>query len=225
VTRAGNHADTDTGTPCSPEPDRGVDRCSVGFRAYLRLAIPVATLFAVVYFGANWLAAHSPRHYRLYFNWELSIPFVPAMIYVYASILILFLLPPLLLKRHEFAALARAMVAVILVAAASFLLLPAEPGFQRPAHVPGYDAVFQALYALDQPYNLVPSLHIACAALCVAALLHAGPRTALKLGLLLWAVLLSVSVLLVHQHHLLDVVTGWLLGLAAYRLVYLPRAP
>jgi membrane-associated phospholipid phosphatase len=70
----------------------------------------------------------------------------------------------------------------------------------------------------------VPSLHVACSALCVATLLHAGPRATVKLGLLLWAGLLSVSVLLVHQHHLLDVLTGWLLGLAAYRLVYLRRA-
>ncbi len=206
-------------------PDPGGDRSGIDFPAYLRLAIPVGLLFAVVYFTLNWLTAQRARHYRLYFDWELSIPFVPAMIYVYASILVLFLLPPVLLRRRAFAALAGAMVVVILVAAASFLLLPAEPGFQRPAQVPGYDAVFQTLYALDQRYNLVPSLHVACSALCIAALLHADPRALIKLGLLLWAGLLSVSVVLVHQHHLLDVATGWLLGLAAYQLVYLPRSP
>jgi membrane-associated phospholipid phosphatase len=222
VTRAGNRVDT--GAPRPPAPERRGDDGGIGFPAYLRLAIPVGLLFAVVYFTINRFTAHRPVHYRLYFDWELAVPFVPAMIYVYASILVLFLLPPLLLKRHEFVALARAMVAVILVAAATFLLLPAEPGFQRPAQVPGYDAVFQALYALDQRYNLVPSLHVACSALCIAALLRAGPRPALKLGLMLWAVLLSLSVLLVHQHHLLDVLTGWLLGLAAYRLVYRRRA-
>ena len=155
----------------------------------------------------------------------MAIPFVPALTYVYASILLRVLLPPLLLWLHAFAALARALVAVILVAAAVFLLLPAEPGFQRAAQVPGYAAVYQTLYALDRPYNLLPSLHVACTALCIAALLHTGPRTVIQLGLLVWAGLLSVSVVLVHQHHLLDVVTGWLLGLAAYRLVYLPRAP
>ena len=207
--------------PAAPDP--GGDRGATGLGAYLRLAVPVGALFAVVYFSLNWFTAHRPGHYRLYLDWELAIPFVPAMIYVYASILLLFLLPPLLLSRHAFTALARAMAVVILVAAAAFLLFPAEPGFQRPAHVPGYDALYRTLYALDQPYNLVPSLHIACAALCIAALLHAGPRTVIRLGLMLWAGLLSASVLLVHQHHLLDVVTGWLLGLAAYRLVYLPR--
>jgi membrane-associated phospholipid phosphatase len=220
VTRAARQADP-ADRPAAADP--GSDSGGTGLRTYLRLAIPVGTLFAVVYFTLNWLTAHRPGHYRLYFAWELSIPFVPAMIYVYASILVLFLLPPLLLRRHAFAALARAMVVVILVAAATFLLVPAESGFQRPARVPGYDVVYQTLYALDQPYNLVPSLHIACAALCIAALLHAGPRTVIKRGLLVWAGLLSVSVVLVHQHHLLDVVTGWLLGLAAYRLVYLPR--
>jgi len=220
VIRAGRQTNP-ADRPAAPDPDS--DRGGTGLGAYLRLAVPVGTLFALVYFSLNWFTAHRPGHYRLYFDWELSIPFVPAMIYVYASILVLFLVPPVLLRRHAFAALARAMVVVILVAAAVFLLLPAEPGFQRPAQVPGYDAAYQTLYALDKPYNLMPSLHIACAALCIAALLHAGPRTLIKLGLLMWAGLLSVSVVLVHQHHLLDVVTGWLLGLAAYWLVYLPR--
>jgi len=222
VSRAASHG----GSVASgrPAPNPGGDRGIAAFAAYLRVAIPVGMLFCVVYFAINWLTARRALHYRLYFDWELSIPFVPAMIYAYASILVLFLLPPLLLRRHQFPALARAMVSVILVAAATFLLLPAEPGFQRPAQVPGYDAVFRALYALDQRYNLVPSLHVACSALCVAALLHARPSAAVKLGLLLWAALLSLSVVLVHQHHLLDVLGGWLLGLAAFRLVYVRQA-
>ena len=190
---------------------------------YLRLAVPVGALFAVVYFASNWITAQRVQHYRLYFDWELAIPFVPAMIYVYASILVLFLLPPLFMRRRELAALVRTTLVVLLVAAAVFLLLPAEPGFQRPAQVPGYDAVFQTLYAFDRPYNLVPSLHVACSVLCIAALLHASRSAAVRLGLLAWAALLSASVLLVHQHHLLDVLSGWLLGLAAYRLVYRRR--
>jgi len=213
VSRAGRHAGAGT-------TEHAVARLT----AYLRLAIPVGALFAAVYFTSNWFSGQRPRLYHLYWEWELAIPFVPVMIYAYASVLLLLLLPGVLLGRRQFPALARAMVAVILVAALVFVLLPAEPGFQRPARVPGYELLFGALYALDKPYNLVPSLHVACSALCVAALLHAGPRIAVKTGLLLWAGLLSVSVLLVHQHHLLDVASGWLLGLAAYRLVYLRRA-
>lgn len=211
MSRAGRHADA------QPAAERAI----ANLAAYLRLAIPVGALFAAVYFASNWFSGQRSRLYQLHGEWELAVPFVPAMIYAYASILLLLLLPGLLLRRRQFPALARAMVAVILVAALTFVLLPAQPGFQRPAQVPGYQPIFEALYALDQPYNLVPSLHVACSALCVAALLHAGPPVAVKLGLLIWAGVLSASVLLVHQHHLLDVASGWLLGLAAYRLVYL----
>jgi membrane-associated phospholipid phosphatase len=208
----------------APHPAPDADPQHRGaFASYLRLALPSGLLFAAVYFATNWFTAQRAHHYRLYFDWELSIPFVPAMIYAYASILVLFLLPPLLMKPRQFPALARALLVVLVAAAAVYLLLPAEPGFQRPGRVPGYDALFQALYALDQRYNLLPSLHIACAVLCIAALLHARPSVPVRLGLALWAGLLSVSVLLVHQHHLLDVLGGWLLGVLVYRLYYLRR--
>lgn len=210
--------------PAAPSQRATAARDATRLLAYLRLAVPVGTLFAVVYFASNWITGQRSRLYQLHGQWELAIPFVPAMIYPYASIVLLLLLPGLLLRRAQFPGLARAMVAVIMVAALTFLVLPAQPGFQRPAQVPGYQLLFGALYALDQPYNLVPSLHVACTTLCVAVLLHRPAARVLKLALLLWAGLLSASVVLVHQHHLLDVASGWLLGLAAYRLVYLRTA-
>ena len=38
--------------------------------------------------------------------------------------------------------------------------------------------------------------------------------------MLLWLVLISASVVFVHQHHLFDIVTGFVLALVIYRLVY-----
>jgi membrane-associated phospholipid phosphatase len=190
-------------------------------RAYLQYAVPVAVLFCVCYFSLNWLTARRSLHYRLYFDWELAIPFVPAMIVVYASIFGLFLLPGVVLPGERLAPLARTLVAVILVAAATFLLLPADLGFQRSTPDSIFRPIFQLLYALDRPHNLVPSLHIACAVPCLAALLDSVTAAPLKWALWVWGGLLSASVLLVHQHHLLDVLSGWLLGIAAYRLVYL----
>ena len=51
---------------------------------YARLAIPVLALFALVYFGANWITSRRAGNYHLYFDWELAFPSVPGMIYVYA---------------------------------------------------------------------------------------------------------------------------------------------
>jgi membrane-associated phospholipid phosphatase len=196
---------------------RGVHNVPV----YVRLATPVLVLFAVVYFGTNWITSQRTGNHRLFFEWELAIPFVPGMIYVYASLLILLLLPALTLTRRQLPALARAMLATLLVASAIYLLLPADLGFERPGYVPGYDAIYQALYSLELPHNLVPSLHIATSALLIAAVLHNTSSRWIRLGLILWCMLICVSVLLVHQHHILDVISGLLLGIVNYRLVYL----
>ena len=188
---------------------------------YARLAIPVLVLFAVVYFGTNWITSQRTGNYRLFFEWELAIPFVPGMIYVYASLLVLLLLPALTLTRRQLPALARAMLATLFVASAIYLLLPAELGFERPGYVAGYDVVYQALYSLELPHNLVPSLHIATSTLLIAAVLHNTSSRWIRLGLVLWCMLICVSVLLVHQHHILDAISGLLLGIVNYRLVYL----
>lgn len=187
---------------------------------YARLAVPLSLLFAVVYFGTNWITSRRTGNYRLYFEWELAIPFVPSMMYVYASLLVLLLLPAFTHTRAQLIALARALVTALFVAAAVYLLLPAELGFVRPGQVPGYNAVFQALYALEMPHNLVPSLHVAASTLFIAALYRNLSSIWIRAGLLLWGLLLCASVLLVHQHHVLDVVSGLLLGYLCYRLVY-----
>jgi membrane-associated phospholipid phosphatase len=185
------------------------------------LAIPVAILFVVVYFCTNWITSRRTGNFHLYLDAELAIPFVPAMIYVYASLLVLLLLPAVFLTRHQLAALARALVVTLFIAAAIYLLLPADLGFERPDYVPGYNTVFQALYALEMPHNLVPSLHIASSTLFIAAVRKNTISPWGRSGLIIWSILICASVLLVHQHHVLDVISGLLLGLVAYRLVYL----
>jgi membrane-associated phospholipid phosphatase len=187
---------------------------------YARLGLPLSLLFGVVYFGTNWITSRRTDTHRLYLEWELAIPFVPGMIYVYASLLVLLLVPAFILTRAELTALARALVAALFTAAAVYLLLPAELGFVRPEQVPGHDALFQALYALEMPHNLVPSLHVAASILLIAALWRSLPPVWIRTGLVLWGLLLCASVLLVHQHHLLDMATGLLLGYLCYRLVY-----
>ena len=207
-----------TGRPSSRDPGyRGIHNLGT----YLRAGIPVGVLFALVYYSTNWISARRTDNFHLYFDRELAIPFVPGMIYIYASVLVLVLLPALTLTRDQIHALARAILVTLLIAALVFLLLPADLGFERPAHVPGYNAVYQALYALEMPHNLVPSLHIASSTLLIAAILKNTASPWARLGLVLWGVLLCASVLLVHQHHLLDVASGLLLGLGTYRLCFL----
>jgi membrane-associated phospholipid phosphatase len=75
-------------------------------------------------------------------------------------------------------------------------------------------------FALE--YNMVPSLHVALSVCCVAIFV----RRATAFGRVLlwsWAAAIALSTLLTHQHHVIDAVTGWLLGLAVSRSV--PEGP
>lgn len=212
--------------PDKPVPGDPGYRGPRNLGAYLGTAIPVGLLFALVYFVSDWITAQRADNFRLYLDWELAIPFVPSMIVVYASVLILALLPAFMLTRAQIRVLGRAILVTLLVAAFIYLLLPADLGFERPAYVPAFNRVYQALYALEMPHNLVPSLHIACSVLLIAVILENTTSRWLRAALWLWGVALCASVLLVHQHHLLDVVSGLLLGIGTYRLCYryAPRA-
>jgi membrane-associated phospholipid phosphatase len=181
-------------------------------RLYLRLVLLLDLLFVAVYGGLNWLTARRQDLWDLHFDWETRIPFVPGMIYAYLSINVLFVLPLFVMDARGMRLLARRIAWAIVLSGVVFLLLPARLGFTRPAEVPGYEAVYALLYALDAPHNLVPSLHVAYSALIIASL--CTPRAARWVQALLWGWLglVAVAVVLVHQHHLADVAGGVLVA-------------
>ncbi len=183
---------------------------------YLKIMSGLYLLFAVVYGGSNDWAARQATHYHFYWQWERTLPFVPGMIYVYFSIGLLFWLPLLVLDAPRMRRLGKAAALCMLVAGACFMLWPATTGFVGP-ELP-HDAllawIFARLHQLDHPHNTAPSLHIALSTLVLLACADgAAWRKAL---LLAWWVLIVLAVLLVHQHHVLDVVSGALLGGLAY---------
>ena len=182
---------------------------------FLRVGLRCTLLFAVVYgLGDLVTGLHSWR-VPVALPFELSLPFVPAWSWVYLSLYPLFACAPLLLPREEqLRALARALELAILVAAPGFLLLPAEPAWPPPQVAAGpHAAAFAFADRLNLRYNLVPSLHVAFAAICALAYARArGAAAALVFGT--WAALVAASTVLLHQHHLLDVATG--LALAAW---------
>ncbi len=177
---------------------------------YVQLAIPLFVLFAVVYGGANWLNSLREQHYHFYFDWELSIPFVPEMIVIYFSIQLLFLLPILHCQDTEMYTLAKRMALATILSGILFVLLPTQSGFPRHDNVDVFQPIFNLLYQLDRPHNLFPSMHI-CLCTLVITIIYPRINTMLRVIYLIWLGLLYLSVLLVHQHHLIDIVGGLLL--------------
>jgi membrane-associated phospholipid phosphatase len=127
-------------------------------------------------------------------------------------------------------ALAATLAAVTLVAGVCFLLLPAEPAFpadESRQHGEVLGALFALARRVALHYNMVPSLHVAMSAVCVAAFAGRAGRFG-KVLLWSWAGVIAASTLLTHQHHLVDVVTGFALAWCGTHFIFrrwLKRGP
>jgi len=174
-------------------------------RTYLIWSFWVGVSFFSIYPTMSWLTSLRARPWHLYAPAELRIPFLPQFVWGYFSMALLFLLPAFVLPAERMPALGKQLIAGSLVAAALFLLVPAELGFARqlPGRAP-YDAIFAGVFSVDRPYNLVPSLHVIFSAAIALACADAV-RPAARVALLAWLAVIVASTILVHQHHLIDV--------------------
>lgn len=191
---------------------------NVGF--YTGYGTLLYLLFAIVYFGSNWISSIRDDHLHLYFDWELAIPFVPVWIYIYLSMSFFFLLPLLVMNRRELELLLKGFAGVTLAGGILLLVFPTESGWERLTRVPGYELAFDLLYALDLPYNLFPSMHVALTTFCMMALHRACSIGIAYSLILLWWGFLQASVLFVHQHHLVDIGGGVAVAELCYRWFY-----
>jgi membrane-associated phospholipid phosphatase len=185
----------------------------------LAASIGLSALFLVVYGWCNWLTAQRHDVGMLYFAWERFIPFVPLMIVPYMSIDLFFVAAPFLCRNErELATFSKRIVAAIVVAGICFLLFPLRFAFERP-HASGWlGVIFDWFRTMDQPHNLLPSLHIAFRTI-LAQHYARHTRGLLRSASNVWFVLVGVSTLLTYQHHVLDVVTGFALGVCCIYFV------
>ncbi len=188
------------------------------WRTYFYWVFWISVAFFSVYPLCNWLTAKRDTALNLFIATELRIPFIPEFVWIYLSLYLLFLTPPFFLDHERIRTLGRQLVAATVFCGLIFLLLPAQLGFERT--IPEgqfYGSLFANLFAVDLPHNMVPSLHVTFSALILFALMD-SPRSPLVRTLFAsWLVLICVSTVLVHQHHLLDVVTGLLVAISFYR--------
>ncbi|MEY2506978.1 MAG: hypothetical protein QOH01_1307 [Verrucomicrobiota bacterium] len=182
----------------------------------------LSALFLVVYGWCNWFTAQRAGVPSLVFEWERAIPFVPLMIVPYMSIDLLFVAAPFLCgTRRELATFSKRIAAALVIAGICFLLFPLRFAFERP-HAAGWlGAFFDWFRAMDQPYNLLPSLHIALRTI-LADLYARHTRGILRHASNVWFVLIALSAVLTYQHHVMDVVAGFALG--AYCLYFFPES-
>jgi membrane-associated phospholipid phosphatase len=168
--------------------------------------------FLFIYGSCNAITAHRATRVRIHFDWELRIPLIPAMTLCYMSIYLLFIAAPFIIReRKEFLRLSFRLNAAILIAGILFLLIPGQLAFPPAQNLGAFEALFRFADQLNLDYNLFPSLHVALSVICIATFAsRALPFT--RIALWLWALAISLSTILTHQHHILDIGGGWLLA-------------
>jgi protein-tyrosine phosphatase/membrane-associated phospholipid phosphatase len=155
--------------------------------------------------------------------WEHTIPFVPWLMLPYMSIDAFYAASLFLFrKKSTLDRHAKRLLLATVISFIGFLLYPLQFTFVVPK-AEGFNGMLQAvLLGFDKPYNQAPSLHISL--LMVLWVLYAKKLTGLwRLALHGWFSAIAASVLLVYQHHFIDIWTGALVGVACLYLI--PDAP
>lgn len=175
-------------------------------------AAATCLLFLVVYGGTSYVTSFRSDVGTWYYEWERFIPFVAWMIVPYMSIDLFFVGAPFLChNRHELRTLTTRLGATVILGGLAFLLYPLQLAVERPTAtgVPGL--IYNWFTSVDRPYNLLPSLHIALRTV-LAEHYHRHTPPRFRLALHVWFFLIGLSTLLVWQHHVIDVVGGFILG-------------
>jgi len=193
-------------------------------RRNLGISLLLGFLFFATFYGlygaASFVTELHPWRLQLFFEFELAIPFWPSWAVVYLSLNLILALAPFILRGWQtLLPLVLTLMAESAVAAVIFILLPLEGGFPQ-AEAGGLAGLFLHLAdRLNLDHNYLPSLHVAFA--LTAALAYSQRARPLTAGLLvLWALAIAASTILIHEHHLLDIIAGLILAVAAMHLVY-----
>lgn len=176
--------------------------------------------FFFIYGGANYITMLHSYRVRLHFDWELSVPFVPAMVVGYMSVYPLFVMAPFVLRDlKKVLALVMTLATITLVAGIFFLVLPADLHFPPEQDSGGWTWLVEFAKHIALEHNFMPSLHVGMSAVCV---LVYAPRAGWlgKILLWSWSAFISASTMLIHQHYVVDVVTGYMLAWAGVHWGY-----
>ncbi|MDG2222635.1 MAG: phosphatase PAP2 family protein [Rubripirellula sp.] len=193
------------------------DRRHIAHTAFV--AVAVSLWFMLVYGGCNWITSQHAYRFDLAVPGEKSLPFYPAASLIYLSIYPLFLFIPFMLPSiQEVNRLGLAVAVMIGIASIGFLLLPGRP-ISHP-HVEGtWHGLFHVADVMNLSHNYLPSLHVGLAVSAVSAM-NRNASFVTAGCFWTWAFLVAISTLVLHQHYLIDVVSGWILAVFCVRLFF-----
>jgi len=180
----------------------------------------LAIVSSLLYGGTNHIANGFSDKAQMYFDWELGIEIVPWMILIYISFYLILVLGFFACRdREAIKSYCYSMILSSFIAAVVFLVFPGELGYSRAEDVGVFKPLYDWLYRIDKPVNMYPSLHITSSMIATYFISDSTKKAWVRVGVWTWFVAIGFSVILVHQHHLFDIVTGLALGLFVRRVV------
>ncbi len=184
----------------------------------ISLALLFALLFLVLYGASSVISAWIPWRIHPALPEEAYLPLLPNWSLIYLSMPLMLFLCVVKLNWMAQWTLFIALLVQLLTACIFFLLLPVELVFSTPQVNGWIKPWFEFATALSMPRNHLPSLHVAFAVTSAIAL-HPVVRPLQRCMIWLWAILIVASTVLIHEHHLLDVVAGVLLAWNVWRRI------
>lgn len=183
--------------------------------------LTIIAYFTVGYLTINWFNSERTSFYDIGFLFEAGIPFVP--IFIFGYLLVYLTIGGLYFLIDDEVMFKRAVWAFIMLITIHFIFFVLIPVRMDLRPVVVEDSVVNSFvkfyYWLDMPQNCFPSLHVAFPFL--GALLLWKQKRMWSWIYIIATIIISISVILIKQHYILDVIGGYVTPL----LVCMPVNP
>lgn len=173
------------------------------------------------YFIINLFTHTRTHHFHLALPFESSIPFYPIFIFAYCALFLMLAYTYIVINDlNYFWKAFKTFILCVTIHFIFFFLMPVEYTL-RPVIDPEQSIIYRIVdffYWLDLPYNCFPSLHISNAFLCA----HLLERYRAGYGKVFFplAILIAISVVLVKQHYIADVLVGMVVAYGTYFYIW-----
>lgn len=176
--------------------------------------------FAFIYFVIQYFVTGAG--YNLLIDLDHVIPFNPHFIWVYHTFLpvVAITLIFLLKKKALFIKATVALLMATIILASFYIIFPSfypRDNFVDSSSLSGF--IVELTRRLDGAQNTFPSSHVTfswLAAFFINLSAYAQKNSWIKVGYIVWAILISVSTLAVKQHYIVDVLAGFMLAAACF---------
>jgi membrane-associated phospholipid phosphatase len=175
-------------------------------------------IFFYTFYGlASILVEDTAYRYHVAFEWEKNIPFIPQAAWIYNSLtLLLFVSLFIIREKARLHLLFKILCVQVVISCILFLIFPIVKIFPSHYIYGELPWIFLLADTVNLENNDFPSLHV-CLAFTVVMISTQYLRTVPTVILYLWAIVIAISTILIHEHHIADIFGGILLAIIGAR--------